>query len=68
MAEISYTPFGKKGTPVRLIVGRVPPSLGSQLALFAAYGYHACICDREGRALRSCPVDPPRKATGPSGG
>jgi hypothetical protein len=54
VAEISYTSFAKrgtKGTPVRLIVRRVPPSPGSQLALFAAYGYHAFICDREGDTL-----------------
>jgi hypothetical protein len=51
VAEICYTPFGKKGIPVRLIVRRVPPSPGSQLALFAAYGYHAFICDREGETL-----------------
>ena len=51
VVEISYTPFGKKGIPVRLIVRRVPPNPGSQLALFAAYGYHAFICDREGETL-----------------
>ena len=48
LAEIPYTPFGKKGTPVRLIVRRVPPNPGSQLALFSACGYHAFICDRKG--------------------
>jgi len=51
VAEISYTPFGTKGIPVRLIVRRVPPNPGSQLALFSAYGYHAFICDREGETL-----------------
>lgn len=51
VAEISYTPFGKKGIPVRLIIRRVPPSPRSQLALFAAYGYHAFITDREGDTL-----------------
>jgi len=51
VAEISYTPFGKKSTPVRLIVRRVPPSPGSQLALFSTYGYHAFISDREGETL-----------------
>jgi hypothetical protein len=51
VAEICYTPFGKKGAPVRLIVRRVPPNPGSQLALFSAYGYHAFICDREGDTL-----------------
>jgi len=51
VAEIPYTPFGKKGTPVRLIVRRVPPNPGSQLALFSACGYHAFICDRKGDTL-----------------
>jgi hypothetical protein len=51
VAEITYTPFGKKGTPVRLIVRRVPPTPGSQLALFTTYGYHAFITDREGATL-----------------
>jgi hypothetical protein len=51
VVEIPYTPFGKKGTPVRLIVRRVPPNPGSQLALFSTYGYHAFICDREGETL-----------------
>jgi len=51
VAETTYTPFGKKGTPVRLIVRRVPPTPGSQLALFATYDYHAFISDREGETL-----------------
>jgi hypothetical protein len=51
VAEISYTPFGAKGTPVRLIVRRVPPTPGSQLALFTHYTYHAFICNREGDTL-----------------
>ena len=51
VAEVAYTPFGKKGFPVRLIVRRVPPSPGSQLALFATFSYHAFICDREGETL-----------------
>jgi Transposase DDE domain group 1 len=51
VAEITYTPFGKKGTPVRLIVRRVPPTPGSQLALFTAFSYHAFITDREGDTL-----------------
>ncbi len=34
--------------PVRLIVRRVRPTPGSQLALFATYGYHAFITDRDG--------------------
>ena len=51
VAELPYTPFGKKGVPVRLIVRRVPPTPGSQLALFTAYGYHALITDRAGDTL-----------------
>ncbi|MHB1345812.1 MAG: IS1380 family transposase [Thermoleophilia bacterium] len=51
VAETTYTPFGKKGTPVRLIVRRVPPTPGSQLALFATYDYHAFITDRKGETL-----------------
>ena len=51
VAETTYTPFGRKGTPVRLIVRRVPPTPGSQLALFATYDYHAFISDREGETL-----------------
>ena len=36
---------------MRLIVRRVKPTPGSQLALFASYSYHACITDREGGTL-----------------
>lgn len=50
VAEISYTPFAtKKGAaPMRLIVRRVPPTPGSQLALFTEFGYHAFITDSQG--------------------
>ena len=43
VAETTYTPFAKRqgATPVRLIVRRVPPSPGSQLALFAQFSHHA---------------------------
>jgi hypothetical protein len=51
VAETSYTPFGAKGIPVRLIVRRVPPTPGSQLALFTPYTYHAFISDRKGDTL-----------------
>ena len=51
VAETSYRPFGRKGAPVRLIVRRVRPSPGSQLALFTLYRYHAFITDREGDTL-----------------
>ena len=37
---------------MRLIVRRVKPTPGSQLALFASYSYHAFITDREGDALQ----------------
>ena len=36
---------------VRLIVRRVKPTPGSQLALFATYSYHAFITDRDGDTL-----------------
>ena len=51
VAETTYTPFGAKGIPVRLIVRRVPPTPGSQLALFTPYTYHAFLTDREGDTL-----------------
>ena len=53
VAETSYTPFQSKpdAAPVRLIVRRVQPTPGSQLALFATYSYHGCITDREGETL-----------------
>ena len=49
VAETSYTPFKSKpgAVPVRLIVRRVKPTPGSQLALFANYSYHAFITDRD---------------------
>ena len=51
VAETSYTPFQSKpdAAPVRLIVRRVKPTPGSQLALFATYSYHGFITDREGK-------------------
>jgi hypothetical protein len=53
VAEITYTPFRPEpdAAPVRLIVRRVRPTPGSQLALFANYSYHAFITDREGDTL-----------------
>ena len=50
VAETEYTPFGSEpdAVPVRLIVRRVQPTPGSQLALFTNYSYHAFITDREG--------------------
>ena len=43
VAETSYTPFQHEpdAVPVRLIVRRVRPTPGSQLALLAEYSYHA---------------------------
>ena len=53
VAEITYTPFASEpdAAPVRLIVRRVRPTPGSQLALFANYSYHAFITDRDGETL-----------------
>ena len=55
VAEMSYTPFLKYGwkiaVPYRLIVRRVRPKAGSQLALFTDYDYHPFITDREGDLL-----------------
>jgi hypothetical protein len=36
---------------VRLLVRRVRPTAGSQLALLVTYAYHACITDRDGETL-----------------
>ncbi|MDP1890400.1 MAG: IS1380 family transposase [Gemmatimonadaceae bacterium] len=53
VAEIAYTPFRDKkdAVPVRLIIRRVRPTPGSQLALFTLYDYHAFITDRAGEML-----------------
>ena len=53
MAETTYVPFESKpdAATVRLIVRRVKPTPGSQLALFANYSYHAFITDRDGDTL-----------------
>ena len=51
VAEIAYRPFSRRHPEVRLIVRRVKPSPGSQLALLATYDYHAFITDREGDTL-----------------
>ena len=53
VAETTYTPFESKpdAAPVRLIVRRVKPTPGSQLALFANYSYHGFITDRDGDTL-----------------
>jgi len=53
VAETTYTPFAqtlgkKKAKARRLIVRRVPPTPGSQLALYVEYSYHAFITNRTG--------------------
>ena len=58
VAETSYTPFQSEpnAAPERLIVQRVEPTPGSQLALFANYRYHGCITDRGGTPWLSRPT------------
>jgi hypothetical protein len=53
VAETVYTPFADRddAVPVRLIVRRVKPTPGSQLALLTLYDHHAFITDREGETL-----------------
>ena len=53
VAETTYTPFRHtaEASAVRLIVRRVQPTPGSQLALFVDYSYHAFITDRAGEMM-----------------
>jgi hypothetical protein len=53
VAETTYIPFAseKDAKPVRLIVRRVRPTPGSQLAAFVLYDYHAFVTDRDGETL-----------------
>ena len=53
VAETTCTPFQAEAdaAPVRLIVRRVKPAPGSQLALFATHSYHGFITDRDGETL-----------------
>src|SRR5207247_11202777 len=54
VAETTYVPFArqcKAARAVRLIVRRVPPSPGSQLALYVDFSYHAFITNRAGEML-----------------
>ena len=51
VAEIAYHPFGPKAPLLRLIVRRVKPTPGSQLALFVEYSFHALITDRTGATV-----------------
>lgn len=49
VAETSYTSFsGKDALTVRLVVRRVRPTPGSQLALFTTWDYHAFVTNRPG--------------------
>ena len=53
VAETTCTPFQSEpdAAPVRLIVRRLKPTPGSQLALFATYSYHGFITYRDGEML-----------------
>ncbi len=53
VAETTYIPFKdeKDAAPARLIVRRVRPTPGSQLAAFVLYDFHAFITDRDGETL-----------------
>jgi Transposase DDE domain group 1 len=53
VAETRYTPFADQqdARAVRLIVRRVRPTPGSQLAAFVLYDYHAFITDGDGPKL-----------------
>ncbi len=54
VAETTFAPFAAKAKnpkPVRLIVRRVRPTPGSQLALFCEFSYHGFITNREGQTL-----------------
>ena len=51
VAETTYRPFGKKAPLVRLIVRRVKPTPGSQLALFVTWSHHAFVTDRQGAMI-----------------
>ena len=64
VAETTCTPFQAEAdaAPVRLIVRRVKPTPGSQLALFAKYSYHGFITDRDGELLElEARPSPPRR-------
>jgi hypothetical protein len=52
VAEVAYICFsGKHAVEVRLIVRRVRPAPGSQLALDVVFDYHALVTDRQGATL-----------------
>jgi hypothetical protein len=54
VAETSYTCFAstRDAITVRLVVRRVRPTPGSQLALFTDWDYHAMVTDRDGDLLQ----------------
>lgn len=54
VAETSYTCFAhtRDAIEVRLVVRRVRPTPGSQLALFTDWDFHAMVTDREGDLLQ----------------
>jgi Transposase DDE domain group 1 len=52
VAEVPYTCFsGRRKVDARLIVRRVRPTPGSQLALDVVFDYHALVTDRDGATL-----------------
>ena len=53
VAETTDTPFQTEpdAAPARLVVRRLKPTPGSQLALFVNYSYHGFITDRDGATL-----------------
>lgn len=53
VAETSYTCFAstRDAITVRLVVRRVRPTPGTQLALFTDWDYHAMVTDRDGDLL-----------------
>jgi len=51
VAETTYRPFAKKAPLVRLIVRRVRPTPGSQLALLVDWSHHAFVTDRQGETI-----------------
>lgn len=58
IAETGYECFTgtKDAIATRLIVRRVRPTPGSQLALFTTWDYHACVTDREGELSSLRPI------------
>jgi hypothetical protein len=51
VTETTYRAFGKDQPELRLIVRRVRPTPGTQLALFVEFSYHGFITDRAGSTL-----------------